>query len=52
MKSGCGESKRVSGESKVAPNSHSYGGLVILMLLGNWEVSSMKARSLGHCILD
>jgi hypothetical protein len=26
-------------------------GCVILLLLGNWEESSLKVRSLGHCLL-
>ena len=30
--------------------SPSYSGLVILLLLGNWEESSLKVRSLGHCL--
>ena len=39
-------------ESKVGPSSPSYSGLVILLLLGNWEESSLKVRSLGHCLLN
>jgi hypothetical protein len=42
----------VRGESEVGPNSFSYGGLVISLLLGNWEASSLKVRSLGHCLHD
>jgi hypothetical protein len=34
----------------VGPSSPSYSGLVILLLLGNWEESSLKVRSLGHCL--
>jgi hypothetical protein len=46
------ESKRVRGECEVGPNSPSTGGLVILVLLGNWEESSLKVRSLEHCLHD
>jgi hypothetical protein len=27
-------------------------GAVIVLLLGNWEESSLKVRSLGHCVCD
>jgi hypothetical protein len=47
-----GESKRVRGESEVGPSCPSYGWAVILLLLGNWEESSLKGRSLGHCLHD
>ena len=44
------ESKK---EDEEGPNSLSYSGLVILLLLGNCgEESSQKARSLGHCLRD
>jgi hypothetical protein len=36
--------------SEMGPNSPSYSGIVILLLLGNWEESSLKVRSLGHCL--
>jgi hypothetical protein len=48
-----GESKRrVKEESEVGPSSPSYGVLLSLLLLGNWEESCLKIRSLGHCLCD
>jgi hypothetical protein len=49
------ESKRIErelGESEGGPSSPSYSGLVILLLLGKWEESSLKVRSLEHCLHD
>jgi hypothetical protein len=42
----------LEGESEVGPSSPSYSGIVILLSLGNWEESSLKVRSLGHCVHD
>jgi hypothetical protein len=39
-------------EGEVGPSSPCYGGLLTLLLLGNWEESSLKVRSLGHCLCD
>jgi hypothetical protein len=49
-----GEERTRRGEqgSKLEPSSTSYGGLLSLLLLGNWEEFSLKVRSLGHCLHD
>jgi hypothetical protein len=39
-------------EIEVGPSSPSYGRLLSLLLLGNWEESSLNVRSLGHCLRD
>jgi hypothetical protein len=45
--------KRVRGlKSRVGPSSPSYGGMLSLLLLGNWEDSSLKVRCFGHCLRD
>jgi hypothetical protein len=38
-------------ERERGPNSPSYGGLLSLLLLGNWEESSLKVR-IFYCLCD
>jgi hypothetical protein len=43
------ENKRVRGEVRDRGGAKQ---LLSLLLLGNWEESSLKVRSLGHCLRD